>query len=263
MKIYDITTFNGESEIFELRYQILKDFVDEFRVIEFDKTFSGKDKFMRPLHLVWPLKVKHYLITEDIWSKYEDLAKSSPNTEYGKGAEHWVREFCQKESIKDCLTDLKDDDMVIIGDCDEIPEIDKPTDSIVLYPSKIKLRVYSYYLNNNSNEEFWGNLIGTWQDIKGKCLNELRAFAPRIDGYRGWHFTSIGGYENVKKKLTDSYTSDSYANDQVLDNLQDNISNNKDFLGRDFTYKLDEENWPQYLKDNKDKYKHLCLQTTV
>ena len=43
-KIYDITTFNGEYELFEIRYQILKDYVNEFRVIEFDKTFSGKPK---------------------------------------------------------------------------------------------------------------------------------------------------------------------------------------------------------------------------
>ena len=79
----------------------------------------------------------------------------------------------------------------------------------------------------------------------------------------GWHFTSLGGHENVKKKLTDSYTKDSYATDAVLNNLEHNIKESKDFLGRDFTYKIDEESWPQYLKDNKDKYKHLCLQTTA
>ena len=73
----------------------------------------------------------------------------------------------------------------------------------------------------------------------------------------GWHFTSMGGLERVKDKLIDTYTKDSYANDWVLDNLKENISNNKDFLGRDFKYKLDEESWPQYLKDNRDKYKHL------
>ena len=253
--IIDVITWNGESELFDIRYNVLRDFVDEFRVIEFDQTFSGKPK--SPLFAQnWP-KVKSYFITENIWSKYEELAKSSPNTQYGQGAEHWVREFAQKESIKDYLIDLKDDDIVIIGDCDEIPQIDLPNDSIVFYPSKIKLRVYSYYLNNRSNEEFWGNLIGIYKDIKGKCLNELRAFAPRIDGDRGWHFTSMGGHEKVKQKLTDSYTKDSYANNWVMDNLDNNIKNNRDFLGRDFTYKISEESWPDYLKGNKDKYKHL------
>ena len=42
--IIDTTTFNGERELFDIRYNVLKDYVDEFRVIEFDQTFSGKPK---------------------------------------------------------------------------------------------------------------------------------------------------------------------------------------------------------------------------
>ncbi len=75
----------------------------------------------------------------------------------------------------------------------------------------------------------------------------------------GWHFTSLGGYEKIKQKLTDSYTSESYANEWVMTNLQNNLDKNKDFLGRNFAYRIDELNWPQYLKENREKYKHLCL----
>ena len=257
--ICDIITYNGERELFAIRYEILKDLVDEFRVIEFDKTFSGKPR-TRLFNQNLP-KVTSYFITEDTWSKYEDLAKSSPNTQYGKGAEHWIREFCMKESIKDCLTDLKDEDVVFIGDCDEIYDM---TDSRLLIPdarrphlNKVKLRVYSYWLNNLSNEEFAGTLYGEYKHIKDQCLNHLRANSPITPFYSGWHFTSMGGHEKVKDKLTDSYTKDSYANDWVLDNLQNNITNNKDFLGRGFEYKIDEENWPKYLKENENKYKHL------
>ena len=254
--IYDICTWNNEVELFEIRYNILKDFVDEFRVIEFDKTFSGKPK-ESIFNQNWP-KVKHYFITEDIWSKYWEAAKQSPNTEYGKGAEHWLVEWSQKESIKDCLVDLKDDDMCFIGDCDEVYD---PEYRLYVYsasPTKIKLRVYSYWLNNHSSEEFFGTLVSSYNYIKINCLNDLRARpGSRTKDYHGWHFTSIGGHEKVKEKLTDSYTKDSYANDWVLDNLKENISSNKDFLGRNFTYKVDEENWPTYLKENRDKYKHL------
>ena len=271
--IYDICTFNGESELFSIRYEILKDYVDEFRVIEFDKTFSGKEK-----HAVfnqnWP-KVKSYYVTEPTWSKYEDLAKSSPNTEYGKGASHWIREFMQKESIKDCLTDLKDDDQVYIGDCDEIwnPRVLKEHLLGWINPVwKLKLEVYSYYLNNKSNEEFWGTIYTKYRCIKDKCLNHLRSidlmtFSVEDDLKKehhcktnishGWHFTSIGGYENVKKKLTDSYTEESYASQYVLDNLYDNINGIHDFLGRDFNYSKDDSDWPDYLRNNKAKYNHL------
>ena len=262
--VIDCTTFNGEHELFEIRYNILKEFVDEFRVIEFDQTFSGK---IKPIYGIlftqedyikerYP-KVKYYFVGEDTWTKYDDLAKTSPNTQYGKGAEHWVREFCMKESIKDCLIDLKDDDIVFVGDVDEIPDLNIKWQDFTGSPFKLRLKVYSYWLNNRSSEEFWGTLVSKYWHIKTDCLNHLRTNSWKTNFDAGWHFTSMGGHENVKKKLTDSYTKDSYANDWVLSNLQDNISNNKDFLGREFTYKIDESEWPNYLKDNKFKYKHL------
>lgn len=250
--IYDIITYNGEWELFEIRYNILKDFVDEFRVIEFDKTFSGRPK--RALFRQRFDKVKHYFVTEDIWSKYKDLAVSSPNTQYGKGAQHWVTEFCQKEAIKDCLTDLKDHDKCFIGDCDEVYENYR---LFLGLPAKLKLRVYSYYLNNRSSEGFWGTLVAFYKTIKGECLNHLRANTEKTVTEQGWHFTSIGGYEKVRQKLTDSYTEETYAPSIVLENLERNIQENHDFLGRGFTYKKDESEWPRYLKDNKEKYKHL------
>ena len=254
--IIDCFSYNGESELFEIRYNILSPFVDEFRVIEFDKTFSGKWKQSKFIQH-WD-KVKHYFIAEKIWGKYQNEAKESPNTEYGKGAEHWVREFCQKEALKDCLTDLKDGDIVLIGDVDELPDFNK-IDLLSNLPIKLKLKVYTYWLNNKSNEEFWGTLITPYKYIKENCLNHLRSNELfRTNEEMGWHFTSLGGYEKVKEKLIDSYTKDSYANDWVLENLKDNLENNKDFLGRDFTYRIDESEWPDYLKTNKEKYKHLC-----
>ena len=253
--IYDIITYNGEVDLFDIRYNILKDAVDEFRVIEFDQTFSGKPK-ESTFNQNWS-KVKYYFVTEDVWSKYLEEAKLSPNTEFGKGAEHWITEFAQKESIKECLTDLKDDDVVFIGDCDEIWD---PTQfkNLTLYPCKAKLKVYSYFLNNRSSEEFWGTIVAQYRDIKDKCLNHLRTELPKTTYDLGWHFTSQGGYENVKKKLTDSYTEDSYASEQVLNNLNKNINDNKDFLGRQFSYHISEEEWPEYLKSYKQKYLHLC-----
>src|SRR3990167_762313 len=238
--IVDVITFNGESELFEIRYNVLKDFVDEFRVIEFDKTFSGKPK--ESAFNQHYAKVKHYIHSEDIWGKYKELA--------------------QKESVKDALGGIKDEDIVFIGDCDEIWDTRclKSLNELcnLGIPVKLKLRVYSYYLNNLSNEQFWGTIIAKYKDIKDECLNHARSFnCFKSSDYFGWHFTSMGGHENVKKKLTDSYTNESYATSQVLNNLESNINRNSDFLGREFTYKTDESEWPQELKENKEKYKHL------
>jgi hypothetical protein len=252
-KIIDVVTYNGERELFEIRYNILKDYVDEFIVVEFDKTFSGKPKewkFSKDFTEEQLPKVWYREITEDEYEIYMDLAHNSPNTQ---GADHWKREFCQKESIKDCLRHLQDDDIVFIGDCDEIwhKNILKPK----LETLKLKLEVYTYYLNNRSSEEFWGTLVSEYRNIKDVCLNHLRTNAPRSIYIAGWHFTSM--HHQLRQKLEDSYTEESYNSAQVRSSLDENIKQNKDFLGREFTYRVDESDWPEYLKVNREKYKHL------
>lgn len=260
--IYDIFTYRGENDILDIRFNVLYPYVDKFIIVEFDETFSGKKKpkyLLKDWNKDWTKfldKIDYAYITKDEYLKYEDLASNSPNVPKD-GPSHWRREFCQKESIKDSLLGLRDEDIVFIGDTDEIwnPEQFK---SFTISPCKLKLKVYSYYLNNRSNEEFWGTIVAQYKDIKGKCLNHLRSTdLPRTQLEFGYHFTSMGGYENVKRKLIDSYTNDSYASDWVMLNLEANINGNNDFLGRKFNYILDESEWPIYLQDNKAKYKHL------
>ena len=254
--IIDCVSYNGEYELFEIRYNVLKDYVDSFRVIEFDQTFSGKPK--KPLFNQYFNKVRHYIHNEDTWGKYYEQALESPNCPKD-GPEHWRREFCQKESIKEALEGLNDKDIVFIGDVDEIwsPKYIKEC-VYAQSPLKLKLKVYSYWLNNKSDEEFWGTLVAPYYDIKNGCLNHLRSNTDfRTNSDFGWHFTSMGGPENVKKKLTDSYTNDSYANDWVLNNLEQNINDNNDFLGRQFNYIKDELEWPSYLTNNRESYMHL------
>lgn len=260
MAIIDVFTFNGEYDLLEIRLNILNDYVDEFIIVEAPTTFSGK---LKPLYYEqgkdrykqWHDKIRYFVIDENYSLEEIALAESSPNT---RGAAHWKREFLQKESIKKALTHLNDDDVVFIGDVDEIWQYVAPKDGIVY---KLKLRVYSYFLNNLSSEEFWGTICTKYKNIKHECLNHLRSHLSkhlRTGDIMGSHFTSIGGYEEVKRKLSDSYTRESYWTERVENNLKDSVENSKDFLGRGFTYKIDESEWPDYLKLNKQKYAHLC-----
>ncbi len=265
--IVDCVAYNGEAELFDLRYNILKDYVDEFIVFESNETFSGKPKplYFEQIRDRYPDVT--YVVNERGYTLREyELAKRSPNT---KGALHWTLEFIQKERIKYALKHLNDDDIVFIGDCDEIWEPNQ------LYPEigKLKLRVYTYYLNNRSSEEFWGTLVCKYKYIKElpeykgvesimnaegmfPCLNHLRSNPPlKSETYMGWHFTSMA--HQLRRKLTDSYTEESYATPEVLAKLDENVYTRRDFLGRDFTFSKDESQWPQFLKDNKNNYKHL------
>lgn len=267
MAIVDLITYNGEKDLWDIHYNVLKDYVDEFIVVEFDKTFSGNDKSFSFGPEIYP-KVKYVKHGWDDYVKYRDMALASPNTQ---GAVHWKLEFMQKESIKDALSHLKDDDTVFIGDVDEIwdpsvlKDLNVPLDiGRFQKRKKLKLRVYTYWIDNRSSEEFWGTLMSPYGDIKSYCLNHLRSDKQYLtEKEYGWHFTSMGGEDALKKKLTDSYTQESYATPYVLEHLGDNMAKNKDFLGRDFTYRIDESEWPQYLKDNKEKYAHLCKTTIL
>ncbi len=260
--IYDTFTYNGEKDILDLRLNVLYPYVDKFVIVEFDETFSGKKKtqlLLKDWHKDWNKfldKIDCVQINKSVYNLYSDLADKSPNVPKD-GPKHWKLEFCQKESIKDALADLKDEDIVFIGDVDEIWDPTKIKEFLI-NPCKLKLKVYSYYLNNRSTEEFYGTIVAQYKDVKDVCLNHLRtSLLPRTSNEFGWHFTSMGGYDTVKKKLTDSYTEDSYAHPTIMNSLEENIKQNSDFLFRDFTYNIDEDSWPQYLKDNKDKYKSL------
>lgn len=259
--IYDVMTYNGEMKTLQLHLGVLNNYVDRFIIVEANKTFSGNEKplyFFQQQQYVkqyWN-KIDYYVVNDwddtDLWEQ----AINSPNT---KGAKHWKREFYIKESIHKALkqSKVKNDDTVFIGDLDEIidPEAEYESDT----PIKAKLRVYAYHLNNLSNEEFYGTLICQYKDIKDKCLNHIRSDKSLYSkgDYLGWHFTSMGGIEEIRRKLNDSYTTESYNTYEVQQNLPTRFKENKDYLGRNFTFTLDETNHPLYLKKNKEKFKYL------
>lgn len=268
--IYDAFTYNGEREILKLHLSILAPHVDKFIICEAKTTFSGNKKplyffqHQRYFREFWP-KIEYYVIHENYSEAEIALAESSPNT---KGAAHWKREFLQKESIKKALeaNHIQDTDIVFIGDVDEIWNPSSIHLGIYRDGFKLPLRVYAYCLNNRSDEKFWGTYLGHYSDIKNKCLNHLRSDSHKLAegaweerNMCGWHFTSMGGLKEVKRKLDDSYTEESYNTKNVQALLPQRHRIGADYLGRNFTFKIDESNWPQYLRDNRDKFKHMLL----
>lgn len=267
MAVIDVFTYNGETQILKLHLAVLNNYVDKFVIVEADKTFAGNNK---PLHFFrtqryfqkYHSKISYYVVnTWDDVSLWEQ-AISSPNT---KGADHWKREFYIKESIHKALEEAgaTDDDTIILGDVDEV--IDPTAEIESTTPIKAKLRVYAYHLNLFSSEEFWGPVIAQYKDIKNTCLNHLRCdTAIRSKGqYLGWHFTNQGGLDEIRRKLADSYTEQSYYTLDVQNALDARFAEKQDYLGRDFTYSLNESDWPQYLKDNRDIYKRMCLNPSI
>lgn len=261
--IVDIFSFNGELEMLELRLNILDPVVDEFIICEADETTAGNPKPRyfeenKQLYSKWLHKIKYHIMspyTDPALSLLADTSQGVP-----KDMHWWRREFIQKESMRYALTHLKDEDRVFIGDVDEIwnPAIEYPEGRLELQQT-----VYSYYLNNKSNEIWTGTSVMSYKDIKGETLDNLRAYdtlreymkAPVLSN-SGWHFTNIGGIDFIKRKIK-SYAHQEFNNEEVLGKIEERVAQNLDYLGRNFTFEYDESGWPQYLTDNRDKYEGL------
>lgn len=260
--VVDVFTYNGETAMLKLHLSVLDKYVDKFVIIEANKTFTGIDKplyFFRDQRFFkeWWKKIDYYVVDHwddtDLWQ----MAIESPNTQ---GAQHWRREFYIKEHIQKALigANVQDDDVIFIGDVDEI------IDPLAFYesdaPFKAKLRVYAYWLNNRSSEQFWGTLVTQYAHIKGKCLNHMRSDKGlyTTGDHLGWHFTNMGGIEEVRRKLNDSYSAESYNTFEVQQLLPERIKSGKDYLGRSFDFMIDETEWPTYLTQHRDKFKLLC-----
>lgn len=261
-KIIDVVSFAGESDTLELRLNILDNVVDEFIICEGDETTAGNPK---PRYFEenkarfekWLPKIKYYIMPSDdaVLRHYAIEHLPIPIEQHW-----WHREFIQKESMRYALTHLKDDDRVFIGDVDEIwnPEIEYPKGRL-----ELEQLVYCYYLNNRSSEYWTGTSVMDYKDIKGNTLDNLRAYdparaymhAPRLAN-AGWHFTNQGGVEFIRQKLQ-SYAHQEFNQDFILNNVENLMNNNRDYLNRDFKLGVDESEWPQFLKENRQKYLNM------
>lgn len=236
---------------------MLKDIVDQFIIVESRQTFSGLPK---PIYT--ELSDTHFYDRIDTWPKVslftdegnytDEEVQKALESPYTGGIERWVLEYLQKEQLARALEGYDDEDIIYIGDVDEIWEYREPNGI-----EKLKLRVYAYWLNFRSTEQFWGTIRCQYKDIKGQCLNDIRNnLTYRTEDYQGWHFTNQGGMEALKKKITDQYNQEVF-NSTLIHELMPQNFGIRDFIGRDFTFTEDENEWPEYLKINREQYKHL------
>lgn len=243
MAIIDSFPFFNELDLLEIRFNILDEHVDKFVLCESPVTFSGKPK---PLY---------YQDNRKRFKKWQDkiihlvppiLATEDPFEQAG----------FQKDSIRRSLN-LNDEDIFYYGDLDEIWKPQEIKDDKVY---NLKQLNYSYYLNNRSSEEWIGTIVGKWKTIKTNTLNHWRATHTNVLENGGWHFTNMGGLDQILKKL-DSYDHQEANIPWVRENLKARLENGEDYLGRtqDWTGKpfkmwVDDSELPEYILKNKDEW---------
>ena len=265
-KIIDCITFFNENFIFDLRYNIIKEFVDFIVVCESQYDHRGNEK---------KLNFNYAKYSSDKKLKYFILKEPFP-----KNNNPWINQAIQREFLLKNLNFVNDDDYIFFSDPDEIPNVS-------LFQNFKLEKKYGIFLQKSFNYKF--NLFNRYETpwdgprvCKKKNLKSIdymrqKVWAKnlkykffRFDKEKnieifqngGWHFNNIMTPENISKKLKTfahtEYSDDKYSSIKVI---QKKIEERKDLFNRGDIYEKIEldDTFPKYLLDNKNIYKHFIL----
>ena len=120
--VFDCFTFFNELDLLEFRLKLLSNVVDKFVICESNLTFSGNTKpynFQdnRERFKDWEDKIIYLPIEQDKEGMtFEKVTRYSPNNG------PFLLEYEQRNSLLYATELMKDDDLVLMGDLDEIPD---------------------------------------------------------------------------------------------------------------------------------------------
>ena len=280
--VYDCFSVFNELDLLEIRLNVLWDVVDKFVFTEATLTHTGKPK---PLHYE-ENKARFAKYAEKIIHIVVDDFPEPPDY-YTPQQVTWMREDWQRNAVKRALKGLaQPDDLIMISDVDEIPSPDavlkcRGNDGVTVFEQVLT----NYYLNFVSfTTPVWNGTkaakykvfsdCATYAAMKpSKYVDEVTnrgATASRLRHVRpnhrlkkaGWHFSYLGGAKEIVRKIGSIAVEYSNANNTSEQWVADVIEKGLDInnCGRRFFIVPFDERFPQYLLDNREKYKHLIIE---
>ena len=248
----DCFTFFNELELLEIRLNYLSPIIDIFLICEATVTHSGLPK---PLYYD---ENKH--LFKEFKSKIAHVVVNNMPSVINNN--RWALENYQRNAILSGLEtlELEKDDYLLIGDVDEIPNLDLiHLKQYGTYDQKC----YMYYLNVLSDEHWNGtvgleygrltNHFGSPQKVRDQ-RNHLE---PIRDG--GWHFGWLGNYDRVIAKIK-AFAHTEVDVPQYTDHLKESIDS-LSALWAPGTGPMEivkiEDISIDYIRDNKEQFKEL------
>lgn len=247
-RVFDCFLFHNELDILEIRLATLCDVVDYFVIAEGTLTHAGQPK---PLHFElnkerfapYLDKIRHIVV--DDWP--------APTGNVFEDA--WARERHQRDAVMSGLYDAEPNDIVIIGDADEIAHPDvvtsyKVSEGLV----RLKQRMFYYYLNCENKEGWDWQKIAPYRLVKELTPCGIRyppaGETPLVEN-GGWHFSFCGTVSHITQKIQD-YSHQEYNTPEVIGGIEDAVRSGRDIFGRNLQYEFIEidDSYPQYVKDN-------------
>ncbi len=225
MNIYDCFMYFDEDLLLDLRLNILNNYVKKFVITEATYSHNGnKKKLNFDINNFKKFKDKITYIIVDKQPK-KILKVKADDSIRRKGDKlilnGMARDYFQRESLKRGLKNISDNDLILISDLDEIPNIDRVNlsnidNKILIFEQKMffyKLNLlYENFTWQGTKGIKYKNFLGPqWlRNIKGKNYPKWRIdvfFSKKKysnltfinDG--GWHFTCIRKPKDLQKKL--------------------------------------------------------------
>ena len=252
--------------MFNLRYNILKNYVDYFIICESIYDHRGNPK-------------KKNFIKKDEYNykkvKYFVLEKPFP-----KNTSIWENQAIQREFLLKSVDFANGDDYIFFSDPDEIP---KP-ETLVNFKLNKKYGIfmqkcfnYKFNLFNQHESPWEGSRVCKKKNLKSidfmrqkvKSKNLKYGFY-RIDKEKdievfndaGWHFNNILSPEEISLKLK-TFAHSGFKDEKFssISNIQNNIKKQNDLFGRGHKYqkiKID-NSFPEYFRKNYEKFKDFII----
>ena len=268
MAIYDCFQYFNEEHIADLRFNILNKFIDYFVIVESTVNHQGKQKklqFNIDNYKKFKDKIK-YIIVDDT---PENIKKPH------KGGESLVEQH-QRNSLMKVLNKAEDEDLIILSDVDEIPDLNK----LNLFNKKnyavFSQKMFMYKINLlNLDENNWhGSKIclkknlktPQWlRNLKFKKYPFWRLDKPRnlqIIQNGGWHFAYLQSAENISKKIK-SFAHGEFNKEHLSDEekIKQRIQKGEDVFERGFKLKRIniDDSFPDFIKQNQSMLKNWIV----
>ena len=262
-KIIDCITFFDNNLIFEMRYNILVNYVDYFLVCESLYDHTGKRK-------------KPNFILKDQYDK-KKIIYILLDKPFSKNSDRWQNQASQRDFILKNLDFASPDDFIFFSDPDEIirPEL------LVNFNLKQKYGIFlhdcfNYKINLfNSYETPWeGTRVVKKKNLKSIdfmrqkiLMKNLNYSIFRFDKEKsiqifknaGWHFNNLMSPEDISLKLK-TFAHKEFSGDEFssVEIIKDKINKKIDLFNRGHTYKAIniDNNFPKYILDNLEKFKN-------
>jgi len=193
--IYDAFSFYNEFDVLHKRLAYMHSRVDKFVLVESTVTHSNKPKEL------------FYEKNKGDFAEFADkiihiVVDDNPN-----GADPWCRENHQRNCIMRGLDDAKDDDIVMISDVDEIPDL-KVVDYHVknnVTTASVHMIAFQYSFKYYQNHEPWfGTVITRKKFVNDETPpqhhRDKRWSTPHYK-FAGWHLSSFGDAKHVYNKI--------------------------------------------------------------